>query len=405
MHHQGQPSSKDAIALTEAVYSINLNDINAVFATGNQYIINQHPKLKCHSNCLQTFLNTSKITKDIKEILAPLEENEDPQLLLIEGAPGIGKTILLKEIAFEWSENRLLTKFKLVLLLCLRDQRVQKLSSADQLFSNHLEYTTNRADTAKLCYDYFSENGGEDILFLLDGYDELPLNMKEDSLIASIINHQLFPDSSLIISSRPHASVHLRQQATCRVDVLGFTEDEKKRYIQSSLKGRPQAIAELSQYLNSHLSLNNLCSVPFNLAALLFLYKKGISLPKNSTELYNLFICLTISCHMAKHGKTNRKDITDLAELPDPYFRIIQQLSVLSLKALDIKRLVFTSEEIMQFCPDIETVPEAIDGFGILQAVEHFGITCTKRTFNFTHFSVQEYLAAYCVAHLPQKKN
>ena len=404
MHHQGQPSSKDAIALTKAVYSINLNDINAVFATGNQYIINQHPNLKCHSSCLQTFLNTSKITKDIKEILAPLEENEDPQLLLVEGAPGIGKTILLKEIAFKWSENRLLTKFKLVLLLCLRDQRVQKLSSADQLFSNYLEYATNRGDTAKLCYDHFSENGGEDILFLLDGYDELPLIMKEDSLIASIINHQLFPDCSLIISSRPHASVHLRQQATCRVDVLGFTEDEKKCYIQSSLKGRPQAITELSQYLNSHLSLNNLCSVPFNLAALLFLYKNGIPLPKNSTELYNLFICLTICCHMAKHGKTDRKDITDLAGLPEPYLRIIQQLSVLSLKALDIKRLVFTSEEIKQFCPDIEMIPEAINGFGILQAVEHFGITCTKRTFNFTHFSIQEYLAAYCVAHLLPKE-
>ena len=128
MHHQSQPSSKDAIALTKALYSIDLNDINAVFATGNQYIINQHPKLKCHGDCLQTFIYTSKVTKDIKEILAPLEENDDPQLILIEGAPGIGKTILLKEIAFKWSENHLLAKFKLVLLLCLRDQRVQKLS-------------------------------------------------------------------------------------------------------------------------------------------------------------------------------------------------------------------------------------------------------------------------------------
>ena len=404
MHHQSQPSSKDTIALTKALYSIDLNDINAVFATGNQYIINQHPQLKCHGDCLQTFLNTSKVTKDIKEILAPLEENDDPQLILIEGAPGIGKTILLKEIAFKWSENRLLAKFKLVLLLCLRDQCVQKLSSADQLFSNHQQYGTNHMDTAKLCYEYFSENGGEDILFLLDGYDELPINMKEDSLIASIINHRLFLDCSLIISSRPHASVHLRQQATCRVDVLGFTEDEKNYFIQSSLRGRPQAITELSQYLSSHSSVNNLCSVPFHLAALLFLFKEGIPLPSNSTKLYSLFICLTIYCHMAKYGKINRKDITDLADLPNPYLRIIQQLSVLSLKALDINRLVFTLEELKQFCPDIETIPEAINGFGLLQAVEHFGITCTKMTFNFTHFSVQEYLAAYHVSRLSSEE-
>ena len=402
MHHQGQYSSKETVALTEVLYSLDLNDV--VFATSNQYIVAQHPKLKCHSDSFQTFLNTSKVTKDVEEILAPLEENEDPQLMLIEGAPGIGKTILLKEIAFRWSKNSTLSKFKLIFLLCLRDQRIQQLSSVGDLMDSFLKHHTKRAEIVEHCNDYFFENGGEDVLFLLDGFDELPVKLREDSLIASIINRMLFPDCSLIITSRPHASVHLRQQATCRVDILGFTEDEKVHFIKSALKERPQAITELIQYLNSHSSVNNLCSVPFNMAVLLFIYKQNIPLPRNSTELYNLFICLTICCHLAKHGRTNKKNIIDFAKFSNPYYQIIQKLSLLSLKALDKNRLVFTLEEIKQFCPEIETVPEFINGFGLLQAVEHFSVSCSMVTFNFIHFSIQEYLAAYCVANLPPEE-
>ena len=398
MHHCGHYNSEETVALAELLFSLDLNDV--VFATGNQYIIAQHPKLKNHSDHFQTFLNTSKVTKDVEEILAPLEENDDPQLMLIEGAPGIGKTVLLKEIAYRWSKGSSLSKFKLVFLLCLRDQRIQQLSSVGDLIDNFLKYHPRHVEIAELCNDYFFENGGEDILFLLDGFDELPKKLKEDSLIASIIKRMLFPECSIIITSRPHATIHLRRDATCRVDVLGFTEDEKVHFIQSSLKQRPKAIIKLTQYLNIHSSINNLCSVPFNIAALLFLYKQNIPLPKNSTELYDSFICQTICCHLAKHGKTNKKNVTNFENFPDLYCHVIQKLSFLSLSALDIDRLVFTLEEIKRFCPEIETVPEAINGFGILQAVEYFGISCSRTTFNFVHYSVQEYLAAYCVAKL-----
>ena len=49
---------------------------------------------------LQEVFNTSKVTKEVMEILAPLETNNEPQFILIEGAPGIGKSLLLKEIAY-----------------------------------------------------------------------------------------------------------------------------------------------------------------------------------------------------------------------------------------------------------------------------------------------------------------
>ena len=72
-------------------------------------------------------LDTSKVTKEIAEILAPLETSDNPQFILIEGAPGIGKTLLLREISYRWGKHQILQKFKLVLLVCLRDPAVQQM--------------------------------------------------------------------------------------------------------------------------------------------------------------------------------------------------------------------------------------------------------------------------------------
>ena len=63
--------------------------------------------------------------------------------------------------------------------------------------------------------------------------------------------------------------------------------------------------------------------------------------------------------------------------------------------------MIFTFEEIKEACPDITAIPGAINGCGLLQAVEHFGFTGTTTTINFLHISIQEYLAAHHIANLP----
>ena len=192
-----------------------------------------------------------------------------------------------------------------------------------------------------------------------------------------------------------------------RVDILGFTEAEREHYIRESMKGHPQKIDELTQYLQSHSTISSLCFVPFNLVVLVYLYKQGIPLPENSAELYNYFISLTICRHLAKQGNHLQGSITEvtklpkLTNLPEPYNKIIQQLSKLSLEALNDNKLIFTFDEIKAACPNIAAIPGAIKGFGLLQAVEHFGLTGKTVTFNFLHFSIQEYLAAHHITNLP----
>ena len=363
-------------------------------------VLPKRPKLDSRQP-LQEVLDTSKVTKEVTEILAPLETSDDPQFILIEGAPGIGKSLLLKHIAYRWSIQQILQKFKLVLLICLRDSTVQQMSFVDDLLQSFCKRDRRATETAFACSDYLSENNGEDLVLLFDGYDEYPERLRKDSLIADILKRKELPRCGLIVSSRPHASVSLRQKATVRVDILGFTEAEREHYIKESMKGEPQKIDELTQYLQGHSTISSLCFVPFNLLVLAYLYKQGFCLPKNSAELYNYFICLTICRHLAKHGHRLQGNITKLTDLPEPYNKIIQQLSKLSLEALNDDKLIFTFEEIKASCPDMTAIPGAINGFGLLQAVEHFDFTGTTTTINFLHFSIQEYLAAHHIANLP----
>ena len=369
-------------------------------------LIHKHQTLNSHE-ALQEVLDTSKVTKEIAEILAPLETNDDPQFILIEGAPGIGKSLLLKEIAYRWGIRQILQSVKLVLLVCLRDPAVQQVSLIDDLLQLFCKRDRRAAEIASACSDYLLANNGKNVAFLFDGYDEYPGMLQKDGLIADILKRKELPHCGLIISSRPHASVRLRQQATVRVDILGFTEAEREHYIKKSLKGQPQKIDELTQYLQGHSTISSLCFVPFNIVVLVYLYKQGIPLPKTSAELYNYFIFLTIYRHLAKHDHCLQGSVTELTELPrltdlpEPYNRIIQQLSKLSLEALNENKLIFTIDDIRAACPDIATIPGAINGFGLLQAVEHFSLTGTTTTFNFLHFSIQEYLAAHHIANLP----
>ena len=380
VHHEGRQRMDQAVEVAKLVHR---GDVTSL---ATEQLV--HTKLDDHAQ------HVSKVTKEVTKILAPLEEQEEPQFIMIEGAPGIGKSVLLREIAYRWGKQQLLQTFTLLLVVCLRDPIVQQATSISDLLLSFCKGDRRAKEIAAACGDYLFENGGKHLLFLFDGFDEFPEHLRENSLIGEIINRNILPLCGLVVSSRPHASVSLRQQATIKVDILGFTEEDRSHYIEQSLKGQPQSIEKLTRYLQDHLTISSLCLVPFNIVILIFLYKMGIPLPSDSSSIYHHFICLTICRHLVKSGRPLKNSIKQLADLPEPYSKIVKQLSKLALQALNNNQLVFTYEEIEAACPDVIATPEAINGFGLLQAVQHFGLTGETTTFNFLHLTIQEYLAA-----------
>ena len=394
MHYQGHRNIKQVTAIATLMHTGKIASLANAYQSG----IANDPKLD-NNDTVQEVLDVTRMTKNLEEILAPFENHDEPCFMLIEGAPGIGKSVLLKEIAYRWGKKHLLRIFKVVLLFCLRDPILQQAKTIPDLLLGFCKGDPEATEITMACSKYFFENGGKDLLFLFDGFDELPENLHKNSLVSDILKRLVLPYCGLIISSRPHVTKQLHRQATLTVDILGFTEEEQRHHIEQSLENQPHKIKELTEYFEHHLTVSSLCYIPFNLVVLLYLYKQGIFLPKNSTELYNCFICHTICRHLAKHGRAC--NITKLADLPEPYNHIICELSKLSLESLKNNKLIFTLDEIKAACDDITATPGAINGFGLLQAVEHFGLTGTTiTTFNFLHFSIQEYLAAYHISNL-----
>ena len=87
----------------------------------------------------------SKVTKNISDIFVSVTASDgltiNPYIILIEGAAGIGKTVLAKEIAFQWANNKLLTDKKLLLSLFLQQCNFKSMESVEN-FVQHVVKST-----------------------------------------------------------------------------------------------------------------------------------------------------------------------------------------------------------------------------------------------------------------------
>lgn len=396
LQQQGQPSQQCVIALEEENASGN---ITAIMSLTNKPNVSQDEKP------LQEYLSRSKATKNISDPLRLLENpTTNPRTILIEGAPGIGKTFLLKHIAFEWANNKMLTFTSLVFLLCLRDPAVQAMSSIDDLVHYFFKQGMSTSKNSMIYGACLSNSDGKNVIFLLDGYDELPEKMQKNGFITDILNHKILPASGVVITSRPYATAHLQNNVACLISILGFSEEDRRKYIEESLKDQPEKAQELLEYLDDHITIDNLCYIPFHLTVLMFLYKRGFTLPDNETQMYEYFVITTIRRYLSKHNISFEQKFSNLNELPDPYGTIIDKLATLSYAAIGKQQTVFTLKEITSACPEILSIPEGMNGLGLMQAVQHFDIADVNTTVNFLHLSLQEFLAAYHIACLPPDK-
>ena len=351
-----------------------------------------------HSN-----LNAS-MTKSISDIFLPITASDGSFIdlhILIEGAPGIGKTVLSKEIAYQWAKNKLLRSKRLILLVFLRECHQNSLKSIENL----VEYVFATSKVTTCLTDYLLQKDGEDTVIIFDGFDELPEESRKKSIIIDIIHRRILTKSCLVITSRPTASSSLHGSVDRRVEIIGFTEEDRLEYIQTALQSHNEQVEALQHYLQSNPTINALCYIPLNMTILLCLVEDGIDrLPKTQTEMYKRFIETTIIRFVKKYE--NRNTIINITELPHPYDKILTELANLAYKALKTDKIVFTLPEINKGCPNLAMTSSNWNGLGLLKAVQCYSkeIGNDQVTFHFLHFSIQEYMAAWYISTLSDRK-
>jgi hypothetical protein len=332
------------------------------------------------------------VSGDSKEIICPLK-------MLIDGAPGVGKTTLSRKINHMWAkgELRTLKQYWLVLLLHLRESAISKAKSIDDFFNHEdaalqLEVTT-----------FVKERSGDGVLIIFDGFDELSsYERSEQSLFLDVCEGKVLPKCAVVITSRPYASRSIQELTSINrhVEVLGFTDKQVEMCIRQKLIDGDKA-EELCTELKDRLDVASICQIPLNCAIVLYVYEQeNYSLPRTLTELYELFILHSLKRFVNRTQKSRgaADRLEYLNRLPDPSSGHFKSLCSLAFKGLEEDKLVFSRY-------DMENVfLEKYQDFDIpildlMTSAKSYSSRGAKDTYSFLHLTIQEFLAAYWASH------
>ena len=348
-------------------------------------------------------LNTMK-TNAIYDIFKSFKNNDGsttiPKYILIEGAPGMGKTTLCKEIAYRWSVNSLLKETELLFLIYLHDPDIMNIKCLKDLVHYQYDFVEEHTELSEQCAKVLTHRDGIGLTIVFDGYDEY--NSSSDSIITKILDRKVLPQCRIIVTSRLTAFNRLHRLADIRVGVLGFTDESKTQYIKQELVDHPNKINKLRSYLNAHTTIKSICYMPMIMTILVYTFKEKGYLPNNSTELYDKFIALTMCHHLQKH-KISGKAFVTLRNFPTEYQSALTDLSKFAFLTLQNKQKVFSKEDIRNLCPNSILTAFNLESFGIINSVKYFSIDKgDSHMFSFLHLSIHEYLAAYHLSSIDQ---
>ena len=340
-------------------------------------------------------LRTSHDPINSLDLLSLLRPN--PRTILIEGAPGGGKSTLTLHICHQWAQGASwLAKFDVVVLAHLRDEAIQNASTLADILPAAGDIL--KLSQSQNIVSHMQASYGKGIIFILDGWDEFPQHLMEDSFVSTIIRqpHKLSLNlSTILITSRPVASGNLLHIADRRVEILGFTQHQIHTYIEKSLDGNSTRIQKLFQHLEEHPVIEGYCYVPLHSAILvhIFLTMKE-ALPITLHELFcSLVLCCIVREQATHEPNSYLPELFSLDDLPDNLKSKLSNLSVLAYKGVMQDKIVFYSKDLQASC-----LPSDLPSLGLLQAVEGLTLYSTSRSYNFLHLSVQELLAAYHIS-------
>lgn len=335
----------------------------------------------------------SKTMINLPHILDPDSDGRDVQSVLVEGAPGIGKTAFSLTVCKEWARGNVFQSFKAVIYWSLQDLDVAKVTSVDDLFVHDSDEV--RSEVIREVY----KQGGRGVLFVLDGWDELPKSIanKRRSFLIELVKGSRLPLASVIVTSRPVQSQNLLQRSIHRsVEILGFSRANIREYISVCFQSNPSLAEKLLTQLSARPDLESICYIPMNCAIVCYVFSRKQQLPSTLTEFYSFLVqnCLLRNIQLREDGSDEVMEIRDLASIGPDVEKLFLAMCELAFRGLTVSLYTYTEEEVAAVCRSSPKIIVNIDHLGILQAVNIYHSTGIRPRFHFLHTSVQEFMAA-----------
>ena len=341
----------------------------------------------------------SKTPINSEDLLVPEEGSSDPvRFILVEGPPGIGKSTFAWEVCRRWDEMECLRSYHAVVLLRLKEKWVLNATKLSDLFRHPPEPELSTAIAKDL-----NETHGQNLLLVLDGFDEVSHSFHENSAIKSILCRQLLPECTIILTTRPSAKHTLESvcqpQVDKHVEIIGFTEEERVRYITEVFSKKPELQVNFLKYMFFVPHIKSMMYIPLNCAIIAQVYYESqqsshhLAIPRTRTQLYK---ALTHSL-LVRHMEVKESNYKYLGMLPEGLnkedmekFKVLAKFAFDSYHKHESKKVSFFKEDI----------PEGLVHFGFMnQSTEMYAGRGVEQIFSFLHLSLQEYLAAWHLAH------
>ena len=328
---------------------------------------------------------------ELQDLFKPVS-GDTIKFLLIHGAPGIGKSTLALHIARNW---QLLTNYSIAILVRLRESTSQ---SAEQIDDLYIKKTSSDMNKIQNCID---EANGEGVLWILDGFDELPFAQQRDteSVYHQLLRGKILPSSTVVITSRHSATTKLKQYldfvGSKHVEIVGFSREQIDDYVSLAFENESQdMLSNFTEYYSKNPVIKSLMYVPLNTAIISFVFRTHFDssklFPHTMTGLYSRLVCILMRRHKSQPLHDHRIPDSlvteeDIRKLPEKEQESFRKLTELAYQGIVSGKYIFSEDN--------------LDHLGLMNNVSSLsGSGGTDCSYNFFHMTLQEYLAALYVS-------
>ena len=334
---------------------------------------------------------------DMDKIAANLPQTPFETVILVEGAPGVGKSTFASEFCRRWGEGEIAKHYCLVLLLQLRDESMRVVTDWRDLVY-HSSKIVRQAVISEI-----ESRSGYGVLFILEGYDELPDECRDPcSPFLKLISGKDLAFATLLITSRPWATCDIlkkfKQRVFQHIEVLGFTKQQIRSYLKDALSD--EDAESLEKTLLKHEQIRMGMYIPLNCAIVVTVYQEskdsGDSMPNSLTELYSAVSRKILLRYLHASG-IDSDPMECFDELPPVAKKKFSYLCELAYNGIagegDHVKLIFSQ------------LPSDFDNLGFMDSVYELYVTRKRvASHNFLHLTFQEFLAAVHISGLEHNK-
>ncbi|XP_061856577.1 NACHT, LRR and PYD domains-containing protein 3 isoform X2 [Colius striatus] len=313
-----------------------------------------------------------------------------PRVVVLVGAPGMGKTMTVRKVMVEWAEGTLGALFDYVFCTDCKDVAPAAELSVAGLVSRCCPHRHTPAGNIL--------RGHKKILFIFDGFEALgfPLARPQTELssdpreakpleitLMSLLKKTALPECSLLITTRPAALQRLRQclEGECYVEILGFSAASKQEYFHRHFGDASEADVAFG-YVRGNEVLYSLCAIPAVSWTVCTVLQQELHKSRNLSECSKATTQMSmfyLSWLTKSRGRDKEQDLQ----------KFLRELCSLAADGIWKHKVLFEEKEIKERGLD---QPELLPLF-LNEKISKAGAE-EGNTYSFTHLHLQELFAA-----------